>query len=265
MFRKIKPALLALMLIGILYSSTANGQPRAIGFTWQDLQHSSSIGQMIVRDNEGGTHFVWTCAFDAQLRRVNAAYNYLFRDNDLLEDPNRPITVHNGARSSSPTISLVPEDGRAIVFYQSPNRNEPNVLRLTIASDWMCGIGAFLPSYLPIWEEAELAWPHGTIDQQNIAHVVSTEITGGGQLWHRVTYSRGITDDEFLEWEWNGQPVEIGVTSVISGVAAASPQSNQVALAWHHNRIGQELGWWHDFQRAYLRNNDILARKPPEP
>ena len=235
------------------------GETMEIGFTWYDYQHNGSIGQMIVRDNNDGTHFVYMCGFNANQNPRHLVYNYLDPDGRLLENPRDPLVVDGHDRSGYGTVSFLPEDDRAIVFYHVTGHieDEPNILGSALSSDWMLGIGAFTASYPPIWEGVELAWPHGTIDFQNVAHVTSTESAPEDQLWQRVAYSRGVPDRDFLDWEWNNQPIEIDITGVISSVVAASPQSERVAITWHHNLVGEVDRFWDEFRGAWQRNNDI--------
>ena len=236
------------------------GDVQEIGFTWYDYQHNGSIGQMIVRDNEGGTHFAYMCGYNAQWNPRHVVYNYIDPNGELLNRANERGVVDEADRSGYNTISFLPEDNRAMVFYHVMGHidGQPGVLGSGMSFDWMAGIGAFTASYLTFWNGVELAWPHGAVDIQNVAHVLTTEnAPDEDQLWQRVAYSRGAPDRFFEAWNWNNQPIEVDITGVISGVVAASPQSQRVALAWHHNRVGAELDWWDGFRGAWQRNNDI--------
>ncbi len=239
----------------------AIGEDMIIGYTWYDYQHNGSIGKMVARDSQGGTHFTWMCGFDSQQQTRHMVYNYLDPDGGLLNGPEDRGVVDNATRSGYGCIALLPEDERAGVFYHltGHRENDPEYLGSALSVDWMSGIGAFQPSYPDAWPEVQLAWPKGTFDFRNFAHMTATENSPEEQLWQRVSYWRGVPDGEFLNWSWNnGQnAVEVDVAGVISSVVCASKQSNKVALAWHQNRVGMDLGPWDEYRGAWQRNNDI--------
>jgi len=244
----------------------AIGEDMIIGYTWYDYQHNGSIGKMIVRDGQSGTHFVWMCGYTPLMggeRRV--LYNFLHPERGLISDSTDQGNVDYGDRSGYTCMSILPEDDRAVVFYHELGHipDDPGYLGTTQSVDFMYGLGAFLQSTHPNpIPNITTAWPHGDVDQGNISHILSTEHVPEeeNRSWQRVVYWRGEPDREFAEYEWNGDRVAtiIDTGGVISGVAAASPQSNRVALAWHHNRIGPPEGTdWEEYGGAWQRNNDI--------
>ena len=241
--------------------SVAVGEDMIIGYTWYDYQHNGSIGKMIARDSMGGTHFTWMCGFNAQQNPRHMVYNYLDPDGALLNEPDDRGVVDNADRSGYGALALLPFDERAGVFYHvtGHRENEPLYLGTALSVDWMAGIGAFNPTYPESWPEVELAWPKGTFDLRNFAHITATENGGVDQNWQRVGYWRGVPDRDYLNWSWNGNGVAVNIDTagVISSLVCASKQSNKVALAWHHNRIGADQGVWADYGGAWQRNNDI--------
>jgi hypothetical protein len=241
-------------------ADVAVGEDMVIGYTWYDYQHNGSVGKMVARDSQGGTHFTWMCGYDAQQGTRHMLYNFLDANGNLLNGADDRGVVDNADRSGYGNIGLLPLDERAGVFYHlTGHQDDPAYLGTALSVDWMSGIGAFQPSYPISWPEIELAWPKGTFDSGNFAHVVATENSGEDQSWQRVGYWRGIPDNEYLNWSWNNGNVAINVdtSGVISSVAAASKQSRKVALAWHHNRIGADQGIWSEYGGAWQRNNDI--------
>lgn len=243
----------------------AVGEDLIVGFTWYDYQHNGSIGKMIAKDQDGGVHFAWMAGYNAQQDPRHVLYNYIDPDGNLANEPDDRIQVDNADRSGYCMIDVVPNDGRAVIFYHVLGHveNDPEFLGTAMSADWMAGIGAFQASYPEPWPEVQLAWPKGTVDNQQIAHTLSCENTGDDVLIQRVAYWRGVPDEDLAEWSWNEDEVaiEVDITGVISQVASASPQSDQVVLAWHHNRIGAEMqrenGDWEQARGGWQRNNDI--------
>ena len=55
--------LLLFVLLNIAHAVNY-GEAYYVGQTWWHAQHNSTVGKMVVRDDLGGTHFVWTNALD---------------------------------------------------------------------------------------------------------------------------------------------------------------------------------------------------------
>ncbi len=237
----------------------AIGEDQIVGYTWYDYQHNGSIGKMIARDSDGGTHFAWMCGYNAQQDPRHVLYNFIDEDGNMANDPEDHSVVDNGSRSGYCMISVVPEVNVAAVFYHVLGHVEDEAeLGCAMSTDWLRGIGAFVPSYPPRMPNfSDLAWPHGDIDRRNFAHVTATE-NPEGVNWQRVVYWRGVPDEDFQEWDWGEQPAVLDTASVISAVVATSSQSDKVAMGWHHNRVGTDLGPWENALGGYQRNNDIV-------
>ncbi len=243
----------------------AYGDEMVIGYTWYDYQHNGSIGNMIETDSEGGVHFIWMWGYNAQQDPRHVCYNYLSPNGDLLNDPEQRGLVDNGGRAGYTCLDVLPIDGKAVGFYHVLGHleNDPQYVGTGVSTDWVPGAGAFQPSYPQSWPEVNLIWPHGAADRQNHVHVLATEYGPDDQLWQRVGYWRGAPDQDYLNWEFNNDDVAVYVdtSGVISAIAAASLQSNKVALTWHWNRVGATLqrpnGNWDESRGGWQRNNDI--------
>lgn len=245
----------------------AVGEDMVIGYTWYDYQHNGSIGKMIARDGLDGIHFVWMCGYNAQNDPRHMLYNfYDIEAGELSNDPEERQVLDSGDRSGYGSVDLLPEDQRAIPIYHVLGHveNDPEYVGTAISVDFMYALGAFMPFYPPSWPRINLIWPHGALDLNNNAHIMSTEYTGEGndQIWQRVGYWRGEPSRGFDQWEWTEPPINVDTAGVISAVAATSKQSNRVALGWHHNRIGTdmqtEVGDWDQARGAWQKNNDIV-------
>ena len=235
------------------------GDDYVVGYTYYDYQHNGSIGKMIAKDSQGNIHFTWMCGYNSDNSPRHQVYNYL-SDGELMIALNRRGVVDSGSRSGYGVLALLPEDERAGVFYHvmgyegAPN---PEWSSWAQAIDFLPGIGAFASTYPPTWDDVQILWPKGCFDRNNIGHIIGREYSD--QMWSRIAYSQGVAaDNDFLEWEWYDEPVNIDTASVISPVASASVTSDRVVLAWHHNRVGADPdGVWANQAGYYQKNNDL--------
>ncbi len=251
----------------------AIGDDFLIGYTWYDYQANGSLGKLIARDRFGGVHFAWMKGYDSENRERHTVYNYLHPpredgEGDLIAEPGNAPRVDNAERSGYCCLSVIPRgdenpannDLGVVYFHSQGFQGAPDdeYVGTTQAVDFMRAFGAFDVSYPPAFPETQFIWPHGAVDRNNVSHVFSCQYHGeDGPMWHRVGYSRGTIDDEFIDWTWPEVPVNVDTTAVISQVAAASPTSDKVVLAWHHSRIGIPTGPWDEFGGFYQHNSDI--------
>lgn len=251
---------------GIPNRDPAVGNEILIGRTWYDYQHNGSISKMVVNDGIGAVHFVWMCGFNSQNDPRRMVYNvWDLNDEALQRDPEDRLVIDAGTRSGYGMLDCLPEDGRAVPMYHVLGHIQEDMeyVQTCMSVDWGYRWGAFLPFYPESWPEINLIWPHGALDMQNRAHILSTEYTEDNdvQIWQRVGYWRGDPNQAFDEWEWTNPPINVDTAGVISAVVATSVQSNKVALAWHHNRVGSEMeteiGDWNEAKGAWQRNNDV--------
>jgi hypothetical protein len=237
----------------------AIGDDYIIGYTYYDYQHNGSIGKMIAKDSQGNVHFTWMCGYDSDNDPRHQVYNYL-SNGDLLIVPIDRDYVDSGTRSGYGVLALLPYDERAGVFYHVMGyEGVPNAEWISWAQavDFLPGIGTFTSTYPPTWDDVQITWPKGCFDRNNVSHILGREAYD--QIWSRVAYSRGVaTDEDFQDWEWYEEPINVDTSSVISQVASASTTSDRVVLAWHHNRVGSDPdGVWANYSGFYQKNNDI--------
>jgi len=249
-------------------AQVAIGEDMIVGYTWYDYQHNGTIGNMVRHDSQGGTHFIWMRGYQSNLIPRHVVYNYLDADGSLLvEAGNNENQVDAGTKSGYTCMDLLPHDERAIVFYHVEGylEDDPAYVGTGLSADWSYARGAFQASHPVSWPEVRLIWPHGAVDRRNFGHILATEYNEdvNVQVWQRIGYWRATPDQNHRNWTFNvnrnGVPLNIDTTGVISSLAAASPQSNKVALGWHHNLIGTSMqrpnGDW--TQGPWQRNNDV--------
>ncbi len=232
------------------------GEVEQLGTTYYDYQHNGTISKMIAVDDNGGIHVAWMKGFDAQQANRRMVYCCLPPDTNEWVGP---VMADNSNRAGYGHVAVLPYDGRGVVFCHSqPPPLEGDEYLSTMCVDFAPYTGAFDDTNAPTFEDAFCIHPKGSIDQNNRAHMVATENSADEQIWQRVVYWRGeATDRDFQAWEWTEVPIVLDTSSVISSISSASRQSNKVVLAWHHNRVGVELGDWDNAPGAYQRNNDI--------
>ncbi len=231
------------------------GEPEQIGSTFWDHQHNGTISKMIAVDRNGGMHAVWMGAGDRDIWNSNGVC-FQYRDPETEEWFEDDVLL--GLRTRPGNIALLPEDDRTVMFATAFIDSGGFDFHYLPAMwvDFGIGIGRF--DFPPPHPDFPSLWSKGSIDRSNRAHMMATENSANNLLNFRVIYWRGeSTDRDFQEWEWTEPPIVLGTTAVISSMTSASRQSNKVVLAWHHNRVGAELGPWDEVPGAYQRNNDI--------
>ena len=237
------------------------GETAEVGETYYDYQHNGTISKMIALDPDGGIHVTWMKSYDSGQARRRMAYNWYDPDaEEWLEPRDGGIVVDNSNRAGYGHVTILPEDGRAVVFCHSqPNPLQGDEYLSTMCVDFAPGIGAFESAYAPTWpNEVFLIWPKGAISQNNTAHMLATENSDEGVLFQRIGYWSGeATDRDFQEWEWTEPPINVDTASAITTIVSSSRTSDKIVMAWHHNRVGADVGPWEAVGGAYQRNNDI--------
>lgn len=236
------------------------GETTNVGQTYYDYQHNGSISKMIAIDPDGGMHVTWMKSYDAGQARRRMAYNWFDPDGgEWLEPENGGIVADNSNRAGYGHVTILPEDGRAVIFCHSqPNPLQGDEYLSTMCVDFALGIGAFESSYAPTWPNTFLIWPKGAISQNNSAHMLATENTADDVIFQKVGYWFGeATDRDFQEWDWTEPPINVDTASAITTIVSSSRTSDKIVMAWHHNRVGSDLGPWDAVRGAYQRNNDI--------
>ena len=239
----------------------AIGDDYLIGYTWYEYQANGSMGKMIAKDSQGNLHFTYMCGYQSTMAPRHMLYNLLSNDALYFRPTSHDGKVDAGDKSGYGHLALMPLDERAAIFFHVvdyPGAPDETYLSSAMGLDYLYGYAAFESSYVPAWANVQMAWPMGTIDRQNFAHVFDHEYTGvGGSLWARIGYSRGVPEQDYLVWTWFDNPVNVDTTAVISQVVASSPTSNKVVLAWHHNRVTKDDPAWDGARGAVQKNNDL--------
>ena len=221
------------------------GEIMTVGHTWYSFQGNGTLAKQIAVDNTGGVHFTWMKSFDNRQAGRHVMYNFYESDDQgwMTEEGE---TVDNSDRAGYSNLAVLPADGRAVVFYHI---NEDSTTAMGV--DWMRGIGAFSQHVAPNWDESSFIWPHGTADSNNRVHIIS-HITGADDGF--LQYVRGNpADEEFQEWEFS-DPVIIGRTDRLAYTAAASKESDRVALTWTQKITDPDDDRWNNI----LNNNNDL-------
>lgn len=236
------------------------GEETIVGWTYYDYQHNGSIGKMIVVDDMGGVHITWMQGFDAQQSRRHMMYNMVDENGQLVFAPDNAATVDQGTKSGYGVIDVLPFDGRAVGIYHvlGHDQRNPEYTATAMSVDFLRGIGAMNPFYPPAWPNATLIWPKGSLDRSNVAHVFATENPGEGVVMHRLAYWRGVPNRDYDQWNWTDPPINVDTSAVISGMVTASPQSDKVALAWHHARTLRNRALYDGYGGLEQRNGDLV-------
>ncbi len=248
---------------GIAYEANQNnlrrdpiGEITEVGNTYYDYQHNGTISKQIAIDTRGGIHVTWMKSFDAAQANRRMMYNCLEPGADEWLGG---VMADNGTRAGYGHIALLPADGRGVVFSHSqPPELEGDEYLSTMSVDFDYYIGAFTDAGAPTWPDVFLIWPKGAISQNNTAHMLATENTPPDIIYQRVAYWYGEAQDrDFQDWAWTDPPICVDTASAITTIVSASRLSDKVVMAWHHNRVGADLGPWDAARGYYQRNNDI--------
>jgi hypothetical protein len=218
----------------------AYGDTMVVGWTYYDYQSNGTLGKMIAKDSQGTVHFNFMKGYNtndsAGLRHV--IYNYL-ANGELGYDPAEGSIVDNSnanpPRAGYSSMTLLPADERAIIFYHvvSPPGHAAGYTGPAMGVDFLYCFGAF-SNYYPNEGDLQLIWPRGAVSRNSFAHIMGTENALPAGTPQRIAYWRGDTDRDFTPWTFNNEAAIIDTGSVISATAAASVLSNKVVLAWHH-------------------------------
>jgi len=222
------------------------GERETVGTTWYEYQGNGTLSKMIAVDDDGGIHVTWTKSYDNRQAERHTVYNFYDpEEGEWIEEDG--LDVDNADRSGYTNLSLL-SDGSAAVFYHI-NDDSTTVLGI----DWIRGIGAFENYIAPAWEGNRYFWPHGTIDRNDRAHIISHRISNVGN--QDIQYVRGIPDnDNFDEWSFT-DPVIIGRTDRNGYTCAASTESDKAALIYTQSLVEADNERW-PYTPRFL-NNDL--------
>ena len=201
------------------------GDTIVIGTTWYEIQHNGTIGRMVVKDELGYLHFVWTKGFDATNANRHVFYNYV-DPLGIQGWPGSGCQVDISQRAGF-TCLAVGWDGFAFpAFHQQAGSALYPHSAVAGAS------GVF---ELPWFQGQDLPfiWPRICMKQDGQMLIVSTEFaltmgTPMRQTWSLGSYDGFViayTDQELLEY-----------TMTVAAEVAASKISNRIAAAWTCSR-----------------------------
>ncbi len=200
------------------------GDTITVGQTWWETQHNSQIGRMIVKDDSGYIHIVWTNGLDEASNFRHVYYNYITPEG-LLPDPDG-IQVDNLQRGGFATLA-VDDSGRAFpAFHQRLSETANN--HSAVAYDYLPHLGAFSTLELP-WlngEDRQLIWPRIARKPNGEMLILSRENGTSTQTWSWGTY------DEISFTITYTDQIETEPSSSISNEVAASRISNRVGAAY---------------------------------
>jgi len=206
-----------------LLSTDLIGDTVTVGDTWWETQHNSQIGRMIVVDDSGYVHIVWTKGYENGSTTRHVYYNYI--------TPQGNIGILGGivvdaAQRAGFTTLVVDDEGRAFpAFHQITSTSNPHT---AVAYDLFPHIGAFTIMELP-WlngEDRPLIWPRIARKPNGEMLILSRENGSSAQTWSWGTY-----DPIGFTLTFTDQ-IETEPSSSISNEVAASRISNRVGAAY---------------------------------
>jgi len=237
-------------------NEVAIGERISVGTTWYDYQANGSTSKMIAVDDDGGVHFVWTNGFNAQQNPRHVCYNYHDEEGELIVDFDENLQIHDGNSSGYGNLALLPEDDRAVIFYQGSVDNQTLSL---MAIDFMPGLGAFMEAEIPLPEGVEEAvFPHGNLSRNNCAHVIIKALNQD-PITH-LYYTRGAPSRDFDEWEFT-DPVNFASSAIIAYTVSASRVSDKTSLVYLSPAYDEEEFdvWFNDpFNAVVAISNNLF-------
>ena len=229
------------------------GEAYVVGATWLDLQHNSTIGKMISRDDQGGAYFAWVL-----VRNNNGHEVWINQCNDHEGDLRTQLNENGGRWDSGNGAGFV-----SIDLIRAFDTVLPVGFYFGECPLMQVGGGIGFPPLeirfpLPDTIETSL-WSKGTIDRLQRAHVVAATLSDDGLFFNNLLLWKAEAEDDFLE-EWVvGDPVVVDQTTILGHCIKASRHSDRVALAWHHNIAGCPYPEeWERVIGAWQRHNDIF-------
>ncbi len=229
------------------------GEAYMVGTTWWFNQQNTTVGKTIARDERGGVHFVWTYSSDIEISDRNIYYNFFHEQGGDIQEQLDEIqgTVDHVERAGYASLDLGLRDNSIIpyVFYHTFGQ-------IAMSYDWSWGVGAFDAINFESPNRQIPLLAKGTIDRGGRAHVVSGTHSMGGDAVFPIILWHGEHGDQFDDWEVTGGTLVDRATG-LSHHIKSSRETNRVALAWIHNRLGVPApeGWENTI--AYTMNNDL--------
>ena len=237
------------------------GETWILGNTWYDIQHNCSCGRQIQIDSAGYVHVAWMRGEEAQAINRHIFYQLVDPAGALVFEP--PLYPQMGVQvdlmnRAGFTTLAVHSDCRAVPCFHEGAGGDYN-FHTAVGYDLFPYMGIFNVSeppylYYPNSDDMAILWPKIIRDRNDRYHILATESPPGddpiipsGQYYigaelDLLMYQVIYTPEEFEH---------IADTEVLAMVAAASPVSNRVAIAWLEP-------WATDLSDTNQYDNDLI-------
>lgn len=238
------------------------GEAFTVDTTWWYNQHTSTVGKMIARDSDLGTHFIWTDGFDEFSDDRQVIYSFCDDDDGEIGDQviDNHALISQLDRTGYGNIDLIQNEEVTIAacfYYGSTKAN--------LAVDFERGAGAFSELSFGRGGMVLGLGPKGTINQNRRAHVTASNsnMGGGGHVEFEVTLWNADPDEFFFEWDVS-DAIEVETCTGITQRIQASRSSEKVAMIWHKNLLGlpPPRGWENTIE--FGMNNDLYLIESPD-
>jgi len=201
------------------------GDTVAVGTTWYETQHNSQIGRMIVKDDSGYVHIVWTKGLDEASNNRHVYYSYITPQGEIGIPDGRQVDA--AQRGGFATLAVGWEGRAFVAFHQRPDVSANN--HSAVAFDFFPHTGAFMTLELPWFggEDREFIWPHIAMKLDGQMLILNRENGTSYQSWSLGTYDPvgftiTYTDQELTE---NASAIcsEVGASKISNRVGVAYP------------------------------------------
>lgn len=245
----------------LLAQDVAIGETFEVGTTYWVTQQNSTVGKTISRDGDRGTHFVWTNSLDANNATRQVWYNFCDQNirQELQDQLNaNEVRIDHGARSGyvSMTLHDFGEGPSAVAFYHLSGPG-------AFAIDLERGLGAFSPNSFAPPQSSIIISTKGTVDRNGRVHALGVIFDMMNAASFEVNLWSGDIGDDIGDWDI-GNPRPIEVTTGLSHHIVAATESDEVAIAWHHNILGNNAPDEWDGTTEYTMNNDLYLYVSPD-
>ncbi len=222
------------------------GDTVTVGTTWYEYQHNGQIGRMIVLDDDGYVHIVWTNGLDQMSTNRHVYYNLIDPAGSQLF-PGSGYAVESSVRAGYTNLAVAHDGTAYIAFHQIIVSG--GHAHSAVAVDYFPRIGAFSTFELPWFQgqDLEYIWPRISMKQDGQVLVLSRLNGGDGQTWSLGEYNAALFTMSYT-------PQELTEPSArISNGTGASHVSNRIGAAYSASLNNGFAGTY-----AWL-NNDLHA------
>ncbi|MCP4633652.1 MAG: T9SS type A sorting domain-containing protein [candidate division Zixibacteria bacterium] len=191
-----------------------------VGTTYYDYQTNGSSGNRISK-HECGIHMCWMNGIGSWQGNRYVYYNFLDNNRNLGWSGGIGVSSEEGAGYTNLDNTA---DGRAVVAFHNSNN-----LGMTVATDPVCGVGAFILSNVPDQYpgEEQFFWPYIAVDGNDNYQIVGTENEPAAGDPQMVGHT--ISSDEGGSWS---ELLLFGELMDISEIVVASHTDNKVAIVY---------------------------------